>query len=174
MFHHLSEWLIQNGRHFPDEIFKCIFLNENAWIPVMISLKFGQINNIPASDQIMAWRRSGDKPLSEWWLVYWRINASFGLNELKQERMNRHTRWRARPKKQTAKCHVIPCRWLYVAACTIPIKYACSFEWHALCNSCHCYNACYLPIFFYQSCLADTRKIKSIVGDTYCVVCFND
>ena len=76
----------QNGRHYPDDIFKCIFLNENAWIPIKISLKFvpkGPINKIPALVQIMAWRRSGDKPLSEqWWLVYWRIYASLGLNEL--------------------------------------------------------------------------------------------
>ena len=59
---------IQNGRHFADDIFKCIFLNENAWISLKISLKFvpkGPINNNPALVQIMAWRRSGDKPLSE-------------------------------------------------------------------------------------------------------------
>ena len=58
----------QNGRHFPDDIFKCIFLNENVWIPIKISLKFvpkGPINKIPALVQIMAWRRPGDKPLSE-------------------------------------------------------------------------------------------------------------
>ena len=45
-----------------------IFLNENIWIPIKISLKFvpkGRINNIPALVQIMAWRRPGDKPLSE-------------------------------------------------------------------------------------------------------------
>ena len=57
----------ENGRHFAD-IFKCIFLNENVWIPVEISLRFvvkGPINNITALVQIMAWRRSGDKPLSE-------------------------------------------------------------------------------------------------------------
>ena len=57
-----------NGRHFADDIFKCIFLNENVWIPIKISLKFvpkGSINNIPALVQIMAWRRPGDKPLSE-------------------------------------------------------------------------------------------------------------
>ena len=31
----------------------------------------------------MAWRRPGDKPyLNQWWLVYWRIYASLGLNEL--------------------------------------------------------------------------------------------
>ena len=49
-------------------IFKCIFLNENAWISIKVSLTFvpkGPINNIPALVQIMAWRRSGDKPLSE-------------------------------------------------------------------------------------------------------------
>ena len=58
----------QNGRHFTDDIFKCIFLNENAGILLKISLKFVpkvRINNIPALVQIMAWRRPGDKPLSE-------------------------------------------------------------------------------------------------------------
>ena len=58
----------QNGRHFEDDIFKCIFLNENVWFLNKISLKFvpkGPINNIPALVQIMAWRRPGDKPLSE-------------------------------------------------------------------------------------------------------------
>ena len=58
----------QYGRHFADDIFKCIFLNENVWILTRISLKFilkGPINNIPALVQIMAWRWPGDKPLSE-------------------------------------------------------------------------------------------------------------
>ena len=58
----------QNGRHSPDDIFKCIFLNENIWILITSSLKFipkGPINNIPALVQIMAWRRPGDRPLSE-------------------------------------------------------------------------------------------------------------
>ena len=58
----------QNGRHFADDIFKCIFLNENAGISLKISLKFVPkiwINNIQALVQIMAWRRPGDKPLSE-------------------------------------------------------------------------------------------------------------
>ena len=58
----------QNGRHFADDIFKCIFSNENVWIPIKISLKFvpkGPINNIPALVQIMVWCRAGDKPLSE-------------------------------------------------------------------------------------------------------------
>ena len=67
----------QNGRHFPDNIFKRIFLNENVWISLKISLNFVpriRINNIPALVLIMAWRR--------WWLAYWRIYASLSLNEL--------------------------------------------------------------------------------------------
>ena len=47
----------QNGRHFTDDIFKRIFLDENVRIPIKISLQLvakGPINNIP-----------GDKPLSE-------------------------------------------------------------------------------------------------------------
>ena len=58
----------QNRRHFADDILKCNFLNENVWIPIQNSLKFvpkGPFNNIPALVQLMAWRRTGDKPLSE-------------------------------------------------------------------------------------------------------------
>ena len=58
----------QDGRYFADDICKCIFLNGNVWVPIKISLKFiprGPINNIPTLVQIMAWRRPGDKPLSE-------------------------------------------------------------------------------------------------------------
>ena len=65
-------WPRQNGRHFSDDIFKCIFLNENVWISIKIPVKFvpkGPINNIPALFQIMAWRLPGDKPLSETVLV---------------------------------------------------------------------------------------------------------
>ena len=58
----------QNGCHFTDDIFKCIFMNNNVWISIRISLEFvpkGLINNIPALVQIMAWRGIGYKPLSE-------------------------------------------------------------------------------------------------------------
>ena len=51
-----------------DNIFKCIFLNENDRIPIQISLKFvprSPIDNKPALIQVMAWRRPGDKPLPE-------------------------------------------------------------------------------------------------------------
>ena len=48
--------LRQYGRHVSDNIFKCIFLNENVWISLKIWLKFvpkDWINNIPALVQIM-------------------------------------------------------------------------------------------------------------------------
>ena len=64
----LTDW----GRDKMADIFKRIFFNENVWSSIKISLKFvpkGPINNIPASFQIMAWRRPGDKPLSEAMLV---------------------------------------------------------------------------------------------------------
>ena len=57
-----------NSRHFLDDTFKCVCLNENVWISITISSKFvpkGPIDNIPALVQIMAWRRSGDESISE-------------------------------------------------------------------------------------------------------------
>ena len=57
----------QNGRHFPDDVFKCIFVKENVWISIKISLKFvpkGPITNVPALVQIMVWHRPDDKLLS--------------------------------------------------------------------------------------------------------------
>ena len=62
----------QNGRLSADDILKRIFLNENIRISTKNSLKFvpkGPLNNIPALVLIMAWRRPGDRPLSEPMLV---------------------------------------------------------------------------------------------------------
>ena len=64
--------LEQNGCHFPDNIFKYIFLNEINKIPIWISLKFvprSPVDNEPTLVQVMAWRRTGDKPLSESMMV---------------------------------------------------------------------------------------------------------
>ena len=78
----------QNGRHFPDDIFKCIFLNANVWISLKIWLKFVpkfRINNIPTL--VQEWLGPGQATshyLNQWWLVYRRIYASLGLNELNQ------------------------------------------------------------------------------------------
>ena len=91
-----SKWWIPlieaetNGCHFADDIFNSIFVTQNVWTPIKISLKFvpkGLINDILALVQIMAWHRPGDKSLSEpmmvsllthicvtrsqWVLIYW-------------------------------------------------------------------------------------------------------
>ena len=58
----------QNRRHFADDTFKRIFVDENVRISIKFSLKFvprGPIENTAALVQIMAWRRPGDKPLCE-------------------------------------------------------------------------------------------------------------
>ena len=71
----MPQWLINtlrqrlDGRHFTDNIFKHIFLDENAWISINnISLQFipkGPIDNTSALVHIMACRPFGDKPLFE-------------------------------------------------------------------------------------------------------------
>ena len=58
----------QNGRHFEDGIFKCIFMNDRFRILIQISLKFilkGLTDNTSALVQVMAWGQTGDKPLPE-------------------------------------------------------------------------------------------------------------
>ena len=55
-----------------DDIFKCIFLNENFCILIRTSLKFvpmGPISNKWTLVQVMAWHRIGDKPLPESMLI---------------------------------------------------------------------------------------------------------
>ena len=79
----------QKCRHFADDIFKCILLNENVWISLKICLKFVlkvPINNIPVLVQIMAWRRSGDTQLSEPMMIslLTHVCVSLGLNELRE------------------------------------------------------------------------------------------
>ena len=82
--------LRQNGRHLADDIFKWIFLNENVWLSINISLKFvpmGQMNNIPALIQILGADQATRHYLKQWWLrlemhIWWHIYASLGFNEL--------------------------------------------------------------------------------------------
>ena len=82
VYQYLTHWGRQNGRHFAGDILKCIFLNENEWISLKISLKFVskvRINNTAALVKIMTWRRLGDKPLSEPMMIrlpthIWRLN----------------------------------------------------------------------------------------------------
>ena len=51
-----------------EDIFKCIFFNENNRIPIQISMRFvlgGPIDNKAALVKVMACHRTGDKPLSQ-------------------------------------------------------------------------------------------------------------
>ena len=83
----------QNRRHFADDILNYIFLNENVWIPIKISLKFfpqGPINNIPVLVQIMAWRQPGDKPLSGPMMVRFPTHICVTRPQWVKELMNCH------------------------------------------------------------------------------------
>ena len=58
----------QNDSNFRDDIFESIFMHEKFCILIRISLKCvpkGPTDNNPVLVQLMAWRRPGDKPLSE-------------------------------------------------------------------------------------------------------------
>ena len=78
----------QNGRHFADDILKCIFFNENVCISIEIPLKFGPkgpININSTLVQVMAWRLFGAKPSYEPMMNepgQQTMYASLGLNEL--------------------------------------------------------------------------------------------
>ena len=51
-----------------DGIFKCIFMNEKFGTLIIISLRFGSkglIDNKSALVRVMAWCRTGGKPLTE-------------------------------------------------------------------------------------------------------------
>ena len=92
-----SSPLGQNGLHFADDIFKCIFVNENVWIPVKNSLKFvlkGLINNIPVLVQILMvtrpeWVNMLCAYVSTWVLIlshllwqldHWRLEGIWACN----------------------------------------------------------------------------------------------
>ena len=78
---HYNTWRPwQDGRHFPD-IFKCIFLNESAWISIKISLKFVQSTIL--RHWFRQWLDAGQARCccrNQWCLFYWRTNASLGLS----------------------------------------------------------------------------------------------
>ena len=65
--------LEQNGGHFVDNIFKCIFLTESTSSHVSIQLHFvpeGPVHNMSPLVQEMAWHLFGAKPLPEPMLIH--------------------------------------------------------------------------------------------------------
>ena len=66
--HSRSSSPAQNGRLFADDIFNCIFMNKKFCILIQISLKLipkGSIDKKSALVKVMAWCRTGGKPLHE-------------------------------------------------------------------------------------------------------------
>ena len=82
-----------NEYHYEDDIFKCIFSNENAWISTKITevCRWGYIQqyssigsangSAPNRRQAIVWTKGG--------LVNWRTYASLGRNDL----MPKYTVW---------------------------------------------------------------------------------
>ena len=85
------------GSNFADDIFICIFINEKFCVLIRILMKFvlkAPVDNNPALVQIMAWRRLGDKPLSDPMLTrfHWHIYVTRGrwVNLLSPGRCDRN------------------------------------------------------------------------------------
>ena len=88
---------------FADHILNCIFLDENDIIPIQISLKSvprNRSDNKSALVQVMAWRRTGAKPLLEQKTTqfidaYMRHRGGWvNLNLIDILRLQRSIRWR--------------------------------------------------------------------------------
>ena len=84
-----SVHLIHRGRDKIADISQTTFSKAFSWMMLGISLKSSlkfltkvPINNITTLIQVMAWRRLGDKPLSEPMMVSLCIYVLLGLNEL--------------------------------------------------------------------------------------------
>ena len=68
MHYNLIHWGRDKMATISDDLFECIFMNENVCILIKISMEFvsrGPINDIPALFQMMTWHWPSDKPLSE-------------------------------------------------------------------------------------------------------------
>ena len=76
----------QNGRHFADNIFRCIFLNEKICILIEISLKFvleGSIENKENLDNGLAPNRRQAIIWTNADSINWRIYVALGGDELR-------------------------------------------------------------------------------------------
>ena len=92
----------QYGRHFPNDISRCLLMNEKFCILIKVSPKFVPkcpIDNNPALVQIMAWHQIGARPLSEpmltdslthvcgtrgWWVNSSWHSDTYGVGDLSQ------------------------------------------------------------------------------------------
>ena len=106
-------------------------MDENIRISTKMSLKFVPkypINNVPALVQIMAWRRPGDKPLSEPMMVrslthIW-VTRPQWVNTLTNEERGEIFR------KSYIQMHFRQCNWIGVAFDNRIIGHHCFRWWH--------------------------------------------
>ena len=92
---------VLNGRHFADDFFRCILVNEKFCNLIKISLKSvpqGLVDNNQALIHIMTWCRPGDKPLSDprlTWLAdaYMRHQGKIGSTIMYTRVGRSTTRW---------------------------------------------------------------------------------
>ena len=82
-FWYLTHW----GRDKMAANFQTALWNGMSWRQIceFRFIRRGTFNNFSSLIQTMAWCRPGDQPLPEptqWWLVYWRIYALLGINEI--------------------------------------------------------------------------------------------
>ena len=80
-----------------DDIIKCIFLNETIRMSNKISRKFvpeGPIDKKSALFQVMAWRRTGNKPLPEQILTQSTdIYTALGRDELRSQKKQANSQY---------------------------------------------------------------------------------
>ena len=77
----------QIGRHFCDDIFKYIFLNQMYKLRLIFHWNlFPRVQLTIFQDWFREWLGQADQVashyLKQWWYVYWRIYAILGVNEL--------------------------------------------------------------------------------------------
>ena len=150
-----------NGRHFADDTFKRIFLKENSRISIKISLNFvpkSPIYNIPALFQIMAWRRPGDKPISEARMVSllthicvarpkWVINVhSSTFSETPNI-----------VRVTSSDCCTVASYWWCVTWCFVPNKYSFLYAYHQIWKL--------REIYFWM------KNIHVYAGLSSCIIC---
>ena len=171
----------QNGRHIPDGINKCFFLNENVKIPIEISMKCvpkDQINNISALVQIMAWRRLCDKPLSEPMLVnllthicvtwpQW-VKVVFCFRHFTASHY--HHDARLLTGVEQIACRVLSCGGVSNMWLVISITFHCLHIWGCLCST-RPFQFRWLKGYIYSSCYYH-HKIGSI-NLTHCFHIFS-
>ena len=108
----------QNGRHFPDDIFKCIIMNVNhRQFP----------DNFTALVQILAWRRSGDRRLSEPMIIILLtqicVTRLQWVNSLRPcDAFMRHHYFRKWLVASSATKHYLN-QWLIIAKCIVSNKF---------------------------------------------------